>query len=1731
MKRLYFFLFTFFASLTISAGEVTEQQALQKAQQFMQGKQFEHRNLRRAASTAGNAYYVFNAEDNGGFVIVAGDDRVKDILGYSERGNFDLAKAPSNVRWWLGQYEKAISSLGKETHRAISRRAETVKDAISPFITTTWGQFSPYNDQCPEINSEHCVTGCVATAMAQVINYTKWPESATGEIASYTTKTNQIVVPKLEATTFDWNNMTDTDIARLMRYCGQAVKMDYGLGESGSYDANIPGALIGKFGYDNNIRIVYRNGYNSETWENMIYNELKAGRPIIYGGQSGNSGHSFICHGYMDGMYYINWGWDGMFDGYFALTALNPTGNGAYGKDQTAIIGIQKSTGGDIVSTPKVTVTKITLASSETITRNSNSDNFTGIKVECALQNSFTEAKTVQSGFALYQGTELKSVLGYGYVDFSPSIVITPSSTFALGAGLTDGTYRVVPVYRESESVEWIAAEGSSYRYIEAVISGNTLTLKVMPDAAHDERLKFNIISEDDVEVAAANESIEGDIVVPDVIEIDGKLYRVTVVAGAGFRDCKNITSIKLPSGIYKLDYWCFRGCTNITEITLPRSLKYNDQAKYIDGAVFAGCDNLTSMNIEEGNEELIMQDGALLSKDGTEMIYYLSGLKAKEYIMPESVERLGPSVFLSNKYLEKVQLSSKLKATSSSTFSECSALNTVILPDNLVSIEQLTFNNSSIKEITLPPHLITIDQYAFAECKNLQQITIPQSVEEIGVFAFLNCTSLESVTIKKASPIIIDETVFEGGKQIGNSWVNDYTYNNALLYVPTSRTQYYKNSIGWGKFANIKEKDMPDVVISDDPFDNIQGNQMILGHYRGNDCIKEGENGFGGKVAGKYKACIGIFKEGLAPFVGSDLTAARFALTNTNIKNVKFWIGSSKDKQDLYVQDITEISTGWNVIKLQKDFIINTDSIFIGIEYDNDQLDNYPISYIATGLGGLETGCGYLYGPYGKNGTNEWVDVLSYVPYSGRLNIQCIVEGNDLPIYDIHMLNKEIVEYGNPIKYFKKGETQTLKAYIAMKDWGKLSVGKDFELKCDIDGVAVEDFNGSTGYTILPNPMDNCIVDSKVNADCKIGSHMLNFSVKSIKGEKPKYPQDDIASKEIKVYSKDMGRQKQLVQLYTATWCPDALPVNNEVDLLRKDNPNVVQVSLHDDEFSCPASDEYYRLTPFSVGTSYNRYIGSGNAGFINTHMDEIFKMPAFADVHISSSYDKRKRQLDIVVKGSRNEEFVPIHGFTNLTVLLTEDDVIAPQYDAGNNVWIPDYKHHAVLRTNVSAIWGDPIEWNGDNYEKHYTITLNDEWNKDKMHIVAFLAKPYDGTNITDIDVVNCNDFDVKDAKEVESPYSPVTFTAKSYSRKYGEENPKFEYTVEGDDYTGDPKLECEATKTSPVGDYAIIISQGSVDNNIATFKNGMLTIEKAPLTITAKSYTIKQGEDLPTFEATYEGFKNNETSAVLTKQPAITTTATSASAPGEYEITISGAEAQNYEISYVAGKLTIEAVEIVPISETEEKSFSQQVDETTDLENTVIDNTYYNLDATNGDGYDATEQALVLNSTTSSTQMSAIQGAQVGDAAVKDNFSGVIFEIPAGQGTITVDAKTIGTHVLNVQVGNGAPTKVTKSERGTVDVTYDVAAATYVYLYASTADGSAAPLHHAATVGANSVLLYGYKVTIGSGTGVNAVTIDKPVDVYTLQGQKVRSGVTSLSGLTKGVYIINGRKVVMK
>ena len=369
-------------------------------------------------------------------------------------------------------------------------------------------------------------------------------------------------------------------------------------------------------------------------------------------------------------------------------------------------------------------------------------------------------------------------------------------------------------------------------------------------------------------------------------------------------------------------------------------------------------------------------------------------------------------------------------------------------------------------------------------------------------------------------------------------------------------------------------------------------------------------------------------------------------------------------------------------------------------------------------------------------------------------------------------------------------------------------------------------------------------------------------------------------------------------------------------------------------------------------------------------------------------------------------------------------------------------------------------------------------------------------------------------------------VVVTAKSYSRQYGEANPNFEYTTAGATLSGTPAISCAATAASPVGEYDIVASKGSVTNYNVTYVNGKLTITKAPLTVTAKSYTIKQGDAMPTFEVEYSGFKNNETASVLSTQPTVRTTATSASEPGTYDIIVSGAAASNYDITYVKGTLKIIAIDVNPVTE-KTNIFSESINADTDLSNTVIDNTYYTLNSADGDGYDTAEQAIVLNSTTTESQMKSIVNAEIGDAIIRQNFNGIIFEVAAGSGTITIDAKTNGTHVLNVQIGKAKPSQITRSTRGTADVTYSVTSPTYIYLYASTTSANAVQTR---AISANSVLLYSYKVTPGT-TGIQNVSMDNPVDVYDMRGILVRTKVTTLNGLAKGIYIVNGRKVIVE
>lgn len=305
-------------------------------------------------------FYIFVDDHNGGWTIVAADDRAEHILGYDFTGKFDVEAMPCNVSAWLDEYGHQIEYLqmnpSLETKSSSQTKRSINLSNINPLISSTWDQVYPYNEQCPKINNQYPYTGCTATAFAQVMYYYKYPTNACLAIPSYVTRTGGMTVPAIPSTTFDWDNMLDSysgsysnankaAVAKLMRYCGQAVCMDYGLSSSAAYIELIPYALGYFFGYDKMApaHMDERVKYDDETWTQMLYDELSKGHPLPYSGKDGNGGgHTFIVDGYRNGSFHVNWGWGGRYDGYFQLSAFTPS-TYDYTQSHRAVFGIERS--------------------------------------------------------------------------------------------------------------------------------------------------------------------------------------------------------------------------------------------------------------------------------------------------------------------------------------------------------------------------------------------------------------------------------------------------------------------------------------------------------------------------------------------------------------------------------------------------------------------------------------------------------------------------------------------------------------------------------------------------------------------------------------------------------------------------------------------------------------------------------------------------------------------------------------------------------------------------------------------------------------------------------------------------------------------------------------------------------------------------------------------------------------------------------------------------------------------------------------------------------------------------------------------------------------------------------------------------------------------------------------------------------------------------------------------
>ena len=557
MKRIFLLTLCLIAFTTTWALPVTKEQARSQARQFIHQRlslsdellvmSDVSKSIRKSPSSnpEPQAYYVFNVNSDDGFIIVSGDDSTMPILGWCDHGSFDEATMPENMRALLEAYAEELLSVQSLALSDVSisgnvsqqstfntQQPVAVKEAIAPMLTTRWNQGSPFNQLCPyylnDTNNKHCMTGCVATSMAQVLAYkNNRPAGTTMDIPAYdcTTKWTkdsiQIHVDKLPKTTFDWDNMLDvynnnaTDeqklaVAKLMLYCGAAIHADYGESSTSAYQSQIVPMLRTFFNTD--ATRIMRSDYTYAQWNNIIYDELLAGRPVIYDGKTSGGGHSFVVDGFDGGeLFHVNWGWGGHNDGYFALSILHPADNSGigasttsdgYSYNQSAIIGIQPGVA------PMHDPAQMTPSNIEV----------SGNKVTFSIYNRTGDTHTFDIGLgAIDNEGNISNVIKvkenakldhlYGWHELSVTIN---------RLDLAPGVYHYVVTSKESSSDTWLTMMKYWKEYIEVTVDDNQyVTLRLLP-------LAPQLSLAGSLTVPSGNKYVDDDISVTAIVKNSG---------------------------------------------------------------------------------------------------------------------------------------------------------------------------------------------------------------------------------------------------------------------------------------------------------------------------------------------------------------------------------------------------------------------------------------------------------------------------------------------------------------------------------------------------------------------------------------------------------------------------------------------------------------------------------------------------------------------------------------------------------------------------------------------------------------------------------------------------------------------------------------------------------------------------------------------------------------------------------------------------------------------------------------------------------------------------------------------------------------------------------------------------------------------------------------------------------------------------------------------------------
>ena len=1510
-------------AIAVNANPITREQAREKAASFLKDKPGKQ-NLKAVTSQRKLAptpqhptYYVFDRGTNDGYIIVSGDDQTIGVLGYTDHGDFDYAALPPNMKEWLDDYGRQIDAIQKGA--PVKKAPIPLHPKVEPLVTSTWGQGYPYNMYCPLDGGSNSVTGCVATAMAQLLYYNreKSVDETQAAMPAYTTWTKGIQADGIAAgSPIDWANMKDnygsaTDLQRkavadLMHYCGVAVQMDYTKNSSGaqSWDAYL--AFINYFGYGSKTKYVdYGSVTDDAEWDRIIYNEISSQRPIYISGANSGGGHAFVCDGY-DGnyCYHINWGWDGASDGYYLLTDLTPgqQGIGGSGDGYTdyrqIVIGLEPENYGEKTM-------------------------------------SFADANVKKACLEQFDAN------GDGRLTYNEAAAVTDLGT----------TFRDMTSMRSFEELYYFTGLSAladdafngctNLNAIRLPKALKTIGARALKDCARLKQLKMPT--------------------------------GITTIGEEAFSGCRQLEDLELPAGLLAVEAGTFNGCAAFTTIDLPISVTaikseafanctwlqqfkmstYQPASIILGENVFAGSSigSATLITVQGtrdyysqadqwnafGNiKELRERSGGQFTNMETGITYYIYNIGTGRYLtkgeaygtqaivgsddpmrfvvgrtssMPADVYYItSEDTGQSGKYLFRTSTDSNVGNGIKATFVDGTSLNA----NAYWHISQLPSPNTQQPS----PNIYTFQtpengngykagEYLGVDTGHESNAASPT----YGVYSDidyeqhpLNCqwyfvlydeAKTENYNAAKKLEALLETAQKRGVDCYSEQSVYDNTQSS------TADIREAQNSL---------RRKLNYIVFADDA-----ARETCLGEcdLNGDDEITYGEAKQVKDAEMRFSTSITSFDE-YQYFSSLPIIYANTFLNCTNLQSVV--LPESIERIYYYAfkgcRSLTTINLGEYLVNIGANAFQGCTSLR---EVYMKNPDPGNITLGNTIFSGVNLSACTLYVPLGSKEryaqADVWKDFGNIVEIRTKTQPQFSPFEDGAKGYIFNLATR---------KYLNRGEAYGTQSVVA-KNGLLYKIVRTASMP---EGTFYLDCNDNIVFRTS--------TDEKVGEGTKACFYDGNVSAKAYWSIKPtpntqnptpntytytmQVPADDPTYVEGEYLGIDYSHKSATNDgltfgIYwdiqgTGAACQWALVTEEAmkaaerfdglienlarlIEEARQAGEDVSDEQAVYDNAASTEDDVNRALRSLRTKLHFIDFADSKVKTICVSNWDsdgdgEIHEREAAAVTSIGSAF---RAQSGI-------KTFSELRFFTSLKTI--PDDAFR---DCSNltTVYLPKnlesfgkYIFALCTKLRYIVIENDTqvIPFGMSNIPATAAIYVSEgllagyqadeEWSKDRQ-IYLFTGKPV------------------------------VTAAA---TRSYGRYSASINLLVEGAPIDGDPVTECATIteREAPVGTYPITVSPGTVTTPDVEFHDGTLTITPAPMTVTANSYTREIHTENPQFKVTYGRFQNHETSDVFIKQPVVTCDATKDSPAGVYEIRVSGAEAQNYEFTYVNGTLTV-------------------------------------------------------------------------------------------------------------------------------------------------------------------------------------------------------------------------------